>query len=104
MGQFLPCFKAYDVRGKVPTELNPEIAYNIGRAYADLIQPKTVCVGYDIRLSGPELFEALAAGLNDAGVDVVHLGMVGTEMVYFATANYGFDGGVMITASHNPPE
>lgn len=104
MGQLLPCFKAYDVRGKVPSELNPEIAYNIGRAYADLIQPKTVCVGYDIRLSGPELYAALARGLNDAGVDVVHLGMVGTEMVYFATAKYGFDGGVMITASHNPPE
>lgn len=104
MGQLLPCFKAYDVRGKVPSELNPEIAYNIGRAYADFIQPKTVCIGYDIRLSGPDLYRALAQGLNDAGVDVVHLGMVGTEMVYFATAKYGFDGGVMITASHNPPE
>lgn len=104
MGQYLPCFKAYDVRGKVPSELNPEIAYNIGRAYADLIKPKTVCVGYDIRLSGPELFKALARGLNDAGCDVVHLGMVGTEMVYFATAKYGYDGGVMLTASHNPAE
>jgi len=104
MGQLLPCFKAYDVRGKVPSELNPEIAYNIGRAYADQVKPKTVCIGYDIRLSGPELYEALASGLNDAGVDVVHLGMIGTEMVYFATAAFGFDGGFMITASHNPPE
>jgi phosphomannomutase len=104
MGQYLACFKAYDVRGKVPSELNPEIAYAIGRAYADQIQPKKVCIGYDIRLSGPELYEALARGFNDAGVDVVHLGMVGTEMVYFATAHYGYDGGVMITASHNPPE
>jgi len=104
MGQLLPCFKAYDVRGKIPSELNPDIAYNIGRAYADLIKPKTVCIGYDIRLSGPELYKALARGLNDAGVDVVHLGMVGTEMVYFATANYGYDGGVMITASHNPAD
>lgn len=104
MGQFLPCFKAYDVRGKVPSELNPEIAYNIGRAYADQTGAKTVCIGYDIRLSGPELFRALAKGLNDAGVDVVNLGMIGTEMVYFATAKYGYDGGVMITASHNPPE
>lgn len=104
MGQYLACFKAYDVRGKVPSELNPEIAYAIGRAYADQTGAKKVCIGYDIRLSGPELYEAMAKGLNDAGVDVVHLGMVGTEMVYFATAYYGYDGGVMITASHNPPE
>ncbi|HMS55777.1 MAG TPA: phosphomannomutase CpsG [Fimbriimonadaceae bacterium] len=104
MGQYLPCFKAYDVRGKVPSELNPEIAYAIGRAYADATNAKTVCIGYDIRLSGPELYKALAQGLNDAGVDVVHLGMIGTEMVYFATAFYGYDGGIMITASHNPPE
>lgn len=104
MGKYFPAFKAYDVRGIVPTELNPELAYAVGRAYADEIKPKTVCIGYDIRLSGPELYDAFAKGLNDAGVDVVHLGMVGTEMVYFATAFYGFDGGVMITASHNPPE
>lgn len=104
MGQFLPCFKAYDVRGKVPSELNPDIAYNIGRAYADQTKAKTVCVGHDIRLSGPELNAALSLGLNDAGVEVIDLGMVGTEMVYFATAFYGYDGGVMITASHNPPE
>jgi phosphomannomutase len=104
MGQWLACFKAYDVRGIVPTELNPDVAYAIGRAYADETGANRVCIGYDIRLSGPELYEALAKGLNDAGVDVVHLGMVGTEMVYFATAYYGYDGGVMITASHNPPE
>jgi len=104
MGQFLACFKAYDVRGKVPSELNEETAYAIGRAFAVETGSKTVCIGYDIRLSGPGLAEALARGLNDSGVDVVDLGMVGTEMVYFATANYGFDGGVMITASHNPPE
>lgn len=104
MGQYLACFKAYDVRGKVPSELNPDIAYAIGRAYADQTGANKVCIGYDIRLSGPELYDALARGMNDAGVDVVHLGMVGTEMVYFATAAYGYDGGVMITASHNPPE
>src|SRR5579862_2694477 len=104
MGQYLACFKAYDVRGKVPSELNPDIAYAIGRAYADQTHAKTVCIGYDIRLSGPDLYAALGKGLNDAGVDVVHLGMVGTEMVYFATGKYGFDGGIMITASHNPPE
>src|SRR5437868_10529980 len=104
MGQYLASFKAYDVRGKVPSELNPELAYAIGRALADQTGAHKVCIGYDIRLSGPDLFRALAKGLNDAGVDVIHLGMVGTEMVYFATAFYGFDGGVMITASHNPPE
>lgn len=104
MGRHLACFKAYDVRGKVPSELNPEIAYAIGRAYADATGARKVCIGYDIRLSGPELSNALQRGLNDAGVDVVRLGMVGTEMVYFATAHYGLDGGVMITASHNPPE
>jgi phosphomannomutase len=104
MGQYLAAFKAYDVRGIVPTELNPEFAYKVARAYADEIKPSRVCIGYDIRLSGPELYEAMAKGFNDAGVDVIHLGMVGTEMVYFATAHYGFDGGIMITASHNPPE
>src|SRR5947209_7056576 len=104
MGEFLPCFKAYDVRGVVPSELNDEIAYDIGRAYADETGAKTVCIGYDIRLSGPRLYRSLARGLNAAGVDVIHLGMVGTEMVYFATASYGYHGGIMITASHNPPE
>jgi phosphomannomutase len=104
MGKYVACFKAYDVRGKVPSELNPEIAYAVGRAYADVIKPKTVCIGYDIRLSGPELYSAMADGLRSQGVEVIHLGLVGTEMVYFATAFYGYDGGVMITASHNPPE
>jgi phosphomannomutase len=104
MGKYLSAFKAYDVRGIVPSELNPELAYAIGRAYADAIGAKTVCIGYDIRLSGPELAEALGRGLMEAGVDVIDLGLVGTEMVYFATAHYGYDGGVMITASHNPPE
>ncbi|HRI43804.1 MAG TPA: phosphomannomutase CpsG [Fimbriimonadaceae bacterium] len=104
MGRYLPCFKAYDVRGKVPSELNPALAYAIGRAYARCVQPRTVCLGYDIRLSGPELATALTKGLNAEGVSVVDLGLIGTEMVYFATAAYGYDGGIMITASHNPPE
>jgi phosphomannomutase len=104
VGERLACFKAYDVRGKVPSELNPDIAYSIGRAFADQTGAKTVCIGYDIRLSGPDLHRALARGLNEAGVDVIHLGVVGTEMVYFATAAYGYDGGVMITASHNPAD
>ncbi len=104
MGRYLACFKAYDVRGVVPDELNPDLAYRIGRAYADHTGAETVCVGFDIRLSGPELCDALCKGLNEAGADAVRLGLIGTEMVYFATAFYGFDGGVMITASHNPPE
>jgi len=104
MGELLACFKAYDVRGVVPDELNPEVAYDIGHAFADETGAKTVCIGHDIRLSGPDLSKSLASGLNDSGIDVVDLGLVGTEMVYFATGNYGFDGGVMITASHNPPQ
>lgn len=104
MGQFLACFKAYDVRGKVPGELNPEVAYAVGRAYVKETGARTVCVGYDIRLTGPELGEAFTRGATEEGCNVIDLGMVGTEMVYFATAHYGYDGGVMITASHNPPE
>ncbi|RYG23617.1 phosphomannomutase [bacterium] len=104
MGKRFPAFKAYDVRGVVPTELSPELAYRVGRAFADVLNPKAVCVGHDIRLSGPEIAAAFGQGLLDAGVDVVDLGLVGTEMVYFATAQYGFDGGCMVTASHNPAE
>lgn len=104
MGKYLACFKAYDVRGIVPTELDASLAYDIGRAFADETGANRVCIGHDIRLSGPELASSLAKGLADAGVSAIHLGMVGTEMVYFATAHYGFDGGIMITASHNPPE
>ena len=104
MGAHFACFKAYDVRGRVPEELDPELAYRIGRAFADETGAKRVVVGHDIRLSGPALSEALTKGLNDAGADVTDIGLVGTETVYFATAHYGFDGGVMITASHNPPQ
>ena len=104
MGQYFACFKAYDIRGQVPNDLNPELAYRVGRAFADETGAKTVCVGHDIRLSGPDLMDALTRGLADAGVDVIQLGLIGTEMVYFATAHYGYDGGVMITASHNPPQ
>lgn len=104
MGQHLACFKAYDVRGKVPSELNAEIAEAIGRAYARHTRAKKVCLGYDIRLSGPELAKALTRGLNSEGCAVVDLSLIGTEMVYFAAAHYEMDGGIMITASHNPPE
>ena len=79
------CFKAYDVRGRVPEELNPDSVYRIGRAYADWLRPRRVAVGRDIRLSSKELAAALIRGLNDAGVDVVDIGLCGTECVYFAT-------------------
>ncbi len=96
------CFKAYDVRGSIPDELNEDIAYRIGRAYAEVIQPKKVVVGYDIRLSSQELCDALTEGLRDAGVDVYNIGMCGTEEIYFATFAFSFDGGIVVTASHNP--
>lgn len=100
----IPCFKAYDIRGKVPSELNTEIAYKVGRAYAKLENAKSVVIGRDVRKSSPELSEALAKGLNDAGCNVYDLGLCGTEMVYFGTPHLNADGGIMITASHNPPE
>ncbi len=98
------CFKAYDVRGRVPEELNPASVYQIGRAYAQWLKPKRVAVGRDIRHSSEELATALMRGLNDAGVDVVDIGLCGTECVYFATFSLDLDGGVMVTASHNPPD
>ena len=98
----ITCFKAYDVRGRIPDQLNEEIVYRIGRAYAAFLNPKTVVVGEDIRLSSVELREALVRGLTDSGVDVKLLGLCGTECVYFATDHYGYDGGIMVTASHNP--
>ena len=104
MPETLKCFKAYDVRGIVPEELNEELAYRIGRAYAAVVQPRRVCVGRDVRPSGEGLVQALSEGLADSGVDVMDIGMVGTEQVYFATFHYGLDGGIMVTASHNPPE
>ncbi|MBA3724994.1 MAG: phosphomannomutase, partial [Armatimonadetes bacterium] len=104
MSEKLTCFKVYDVRGKVPSELNADIAYRIGRALADETRAKTCAIGHDIRLSSEEISDALARGLSDAGVDVFDIGLCGTEMIYFSTAHYGYDAGVMITASHNPPE
>jgi phosphomannomutase len=98
----LECFKAYDVRGRVPDQLDAAMAEQIGRAYARLIRPRRVVVGHDIRLTSVELSDALCRGLTDAGVDVVHIGLVGTEEVYFSTFFLGLDGGVMVTASHNP--
>ena len=97
-------FKAYDLRGRIPTELNPQVAYRVGRAYAEWLKPKRVVVGRDIRLSSQELCEALTRGLLDSGVDVYDIGLCGTEGVYFATFAENMDGGIMVTASHNPPD
>ncbi len=100
----LTAFKAYDVRGRIPTELNETLAYQIGQAYAAFLKPKSVCVGRDIRLSSEQLCTALVQGLTDSGVNVSDIGLCGTEGVYFATFAEGFDGGIMVTASHNPTD
>lgn len=97
-------FKAYDIRGKVPAELNNEMAFKIGKGFAKFISAKKVVVGRDIRNSSKQLSDALIRGLNENGADVLDIGLCGTEMVYFATSHFKADGGVMITASHNPPE
>jgi phosphomannomutase len=100
----LNAFKAYDVRGRIPDEINADLAYQIGQAYAGLVKPREVAVGRDIRLTSTELAGALTRGLLDSGVDVVDIGLCGTEGVYFATFNGALDGGIMVTASHNPPD
>ena len=104
MSERLACFKAYDVRGKVPSEIDPELARRIGRALADETGASTAVVGFDVRLSSRAITDGLIQGLLEAGVNVTDIGLCGTEMVYFATAKYGFGAGVMVTASHNPPE
>jgi phosphomannomutase len=96
------CFKAYDIRGRVPEELDADIAYAIGRAFVELTRPKQVAVGQDVRLSSPELASAVARGVMDAGADVLDIGLCGTEQVYHATFSRNLGGGIMVTASHNP--
>lgn len=102
--QEITCFKAYDVRGRVPDQLNEEIAYRIGCAYAQVIQPRQVVVGHDIRLTSESIKAALSRGLLDQGVDVYDIGLCGTEEIYFATSHAGMDGGIVVTASHNPKD
>ena len=97
-------FKSYDVRGIYPAELTDDVAYDIGRAFVALLGAKTIVVGRDMRPSGEKLFENFARGATDAGADVVYVGMVSTDALYFAVGKYGYDGGVMITASHNPAQ
>jgi phosphomannomutase len=97
-------FKAYDVRGLYPAELDEDGAYAIGRAYVQQFEPRRIAVGRDMRLSSPQMAEAVIAGASDEGAEVLDLGLVGTEMVYFAVGSLELEGGVMVTASHNPKE
>ena len=98
----LSCFKAYDIRGELGLELDDEVAYRIGRAFARCLSLKSVVVGGDVRETSENLKLALAKGLQDEGCDVIDIGLVGTEEIYFATSHLAVDGGVEVTASHNP--
>ncbi len=100
----ITCFKAYDIRGQIPNQLNPDIAYRIGNATAAFLNAKRVVVGRDMRLSSAELTDSVVQGLTEAGVEVLDIGLCGTEMVYFATTHLKADGGIMVTASHNPAD
>ncbi|MDJ1652719.1 phosphomannomutase CpsG [Raoultella sp. Ech2A] len=102
MSDTLKCFKAYDIRGKLGEELNEEIAYRIGRAYGEYLKPKQMVLGGDVRLTSEGLKLSLAKGLQDAGTDVLDIGLAGTEEIYFATSHLNVDGGIEVTASHNP--
>jgi phosphomannomutase len=102
MAQRLTCFKSYDIRGQLGDELNDDIAYRIGRAFGQYLTPKVVVVGGDIRQTSEGLKLALSEGLMDAGVDVLDIGLTGTEEIYFATQHLSADGGIEVTASHNP--
>lgn len=97
-------FKAYDIRGTYPDQLNKEVAHRIGRGLVAYLKPKSVVVGRDMRLSSPEVWEGLTRGITEGGADVVDIGLVSTDCMYFSVGKYGYDAGVMITASHNPPE
>ena len=97
-------FKSYDVRGVYPAEINDDIAYGIGRCFVPLLDAKRIVVGRDMRPTGEKLYEAFARGATEAGAEVTYVGMVSTDALYFAVGKYGFDGGVMITASHNPAQ
>lgn len=98
----IECFKAYDIRGRLPDQLNEDVAWRIGRAYAEEVAPKKVVVGYDVRESSPAISLALMRGLTVGGCDVFDIGLCGTEEVYHATFSQKMDGGIMVTASHNP--
>jgi phosphomannomutase len=100
----IDCFKAYDIRGQIPNELNEDVCYRIGNATGQFLGAKTMVIGRDMRLSSEAFADAVARGLQEAGVEVLDIGLCGTEMVYFATTHLEADGGIMITASHNPAD
>ncbi len=100
----LNAFKAYDIRGRIPDEINESLAYDIARAFCALVKPQRVAVGYDIRLTSPQLAAAVRRGLADSGADALDIGLWGTEAAYFSTFAYELDGGIMVTASHNPSD
>jgi phosphomannomutase len=104
MSDSFECFKAYDVRGRIPDQLNEDIARRIGRAYAEVIRPGSVVVGHDIRLTSEAIKASLIEGLREQGVSVQDIGLCGTEEIYFATAHLGVGGGIAVTASHNPKD
>jgi phosphomannomutase len=98
----IKCFKAYDLRGRIPDELNADVAYRVGQAYARFLEAARVVIGRDVRHSGPMICDALTQGLQEGGAAVSDIGLCGTEEIYFATWQGGFDGGIAVTASHNP--
>lgn len=100
----LTAFKAYDIRGIYPDDINEDLAYCIGQAFANFLKPKSVIIGMDVRMSSKALSSALSKGLMDCGVNVIDIGLCGTEQVYFAVPHLKVDGGIMITASHNPKD
>ena len=102
MGADLVCFMAYDIRGRIPDQLNEDIAFRIGRSYAEFLKPKQIVVGRDVRISSESLCDALSHGLMESGLNVFDIGLCGTEEIYFATFHHYLDGGIMVTASHNP--
>jgi len=97
-------FKSYDVRGIVPSQLNDDVAYAIGRAFVEVLGRTNICIGRDMRPSGEGFMDALSRGATDGGADVTQIGLISTDAIYFAVGRYGFDGGIMITASHNPAQ
>lgn len=97
-------FKSYDVRGIVPAQLDDDVAYAIGRAFVEVLGRTNICIGRDMRPSGEGFMDALSRGATDAGADVTQIGLISTDAIYFAVGRYGFDGGIMITASHNPAQ
>ena len=102
--EIMSIFKAYDVRGIYPDSINEDVVYKIGRAYVIKFQPKKITIGRDMRISSPKLFEALVKGVTDQGCDVVDIRLVSTPAMYYSVWNYGYDGGLIVSASHNPPQ